>query len=88
MKSTDLAKEVTQCMQVGTRLHNKNIENAHEDLHFIDSDCGCVGESSKNKCVYLNLCLDKELHDWIMSQGENYHKTLNSIIKKAQKDCV
>lgn len=73
--------DFSQSTKLSTAIYNQTeAENATTAFDFIDADCGCVGESSKEKCVYINCCLDKKAYEWLQAQDGNHHVTLNRII--------
>lgn len=67
---------------ISTDLYNREfVEDPSCAVH--ESQCCQLGESKKQKCVYLNLCLDNELFSWIEKQGGNYHATISQLLQQS-----
>lgn len=66
-------------------LYNRDYITAITNDDSCDTECGCIGQSKEKECVYLNLCLDSSLYDWVAEQGKNYHLTISELIATAIK---
>lgn len=69
-----------------TGLYNRDFTEAVKSDAMIDADCQQLGLSKKKQCVHLNLQLDETLHDWVKSQGINYHLTISKLISQAMTE--
>lgn len=61
-------------------IYNQSQDIFNHEFNFIDSDCGCVNEKSKSKCVTISVCLDKDTYDWLGTQEHNRHVVVNSAL--------
>lgn len=68
---------------VSMGIYNREFIQSTGSSCIVDSDCGCLGASEDHKCIYLNLCIDTELYNWVSEQGMNYHETISKLIKQA-----